>query len=280
MTGPGRLMAEREAEVRTRLSRVTDPELDEPVTELGFVTGVAIDMAGGVSIGFRLPTYWCAANFAFMMADDIRREVGTLPWVMRVDLTLDAHMYAEEINRGMARGLSFRETFGADASGDLQEVRRTFLVKAFQRRQEAVLRYLLATDRDPAALVVMTVSELQALRLDPEGQRLRERYLDRRGIAGPGSDCPNSGGPGEGESGGDRPAFVDARGMPLVAADLPAYLQGLARVGINAEFNGALCRALLAARYGNEQAPLGNEPTLLDFARMPPGEKPRTGPQT
>ena len=31
--------AGREAEVRARLATVTDPELDEPVTELGFVEG-------------------------------------------------------------------------------------------------------------------------------------------------------------------------------------------------------------------------------------------------
>ena len=68
--------SEREADVRRALARVDDPELDEPVTDLRFIERVEIDAAGAVSIGFRLPTYWCAANFAFLMADDMRREVG------------------------------------------------------------------------------------------------------------------------------------------------------------------------------------------------------------
>ena len=49
-------------------------------------------------------------------------------------------MYADKINHGLAHGLSFQATFGNEASAELDELRRTFLVKAFQRRQEAVLR--------------------------------------------------------------------------------------------------------------------------------------------
>jgi len=38
---------------------------------------------------------------------------------------------------------------------------------------------------------------------------------------------------------------------------------------LNAEFNGALCRGLLAARY-NEPQSLPAEPELIDFIRMGP----------
>src|SRR3984893_14913225 len=127
---------DRVAQVWTRLQSVTDPELDESVTDLGFVTRVEVDAGGGVQIGFRLPTYWCAANFAFLMADDMRLAVAGLPWVTKVTVGLGEHMYAEEINRGVAAGLSFQATFGDEASGELEEVRRTFMVKAFQRRQD------------------------------------------------------------------------------------------------------------------------------------------------
>ena len=69
-------------------------------------------------------------------------------------------------------------------------------------------------------------------------------------------------------AGPDEPlAFVDAAGHRLAAETLSAYLQALARITINAEFNGALCRGLLAARYNED-----GEPTLDDFARMPPGK--------
>ena len=144
--------AEREAAVRQALDRVTDPELDEPVTDLRFIERLTIDQDGGVAIGFRLPTYWCAANFAFLMADDMRRAVGALPWVNKVQVTLGEHMYADKINHGLAHGLSFQATFGNEASAELDELRRTFLVKAFQRRQEAVLRYLIERGHQPAGM--------------------------------------------------------------------------------------------------------------------------------
>lgn len=225
-------LAAREAEVRGRLARVVDPELDEAVTELGFVTDLGIDAAGVVRVGFRLPTYWCAANFAFLMADDMRREVSALPWVTRVEVTLGEHMYAEKINRGMAGGLSFQQAFGADAAGNLEALRRTFLVKAFQRRQEALLRHLLDAGHDAASLVALSLAALEALPLDTAGDHLRARYLERRGVIDDGAH-----------------AFVDADGAPLAASALPDYLKNLARIGINAEFNGAICRGLLAARF-------------------------------
>jgi len=245
-------MAEREAQVRSALGHGDDPELDEPVTELGFIERLAVDAEGGVAIGFRLPTYWCAANFAFLMADDMRRAVGVLPWVRHVTVTLGEHMYGETINRGLAHGLSFQETFGADASGDLAALRRTFLVKAFQRRTEALLRHLLGEGHGADGLVALDLDGLAALALTADGVRLRRRYLDRRDVCAPATQ---------------RRAFVDAAGAPLVAADLATYLQTLNRIGINAEFNGALCRGLLAARFGETPAVPGGEPTLHDFIR-------------
>ncbi len=68
--------------------------------------------ADSVRVDFRLPTYWCAANFAFLMADDMRIAVAALPWVRKVTVGLGEHMYADEINRGVAAGLSFQATFG------------------------------------------------------------------------------------------------------------------------------------------------------------------------
>lgn len=235
---------EREAAVRQALDRVTDPELDEPVTDLRFIERLTVDQDGGVVIGFRLPTYWCAANFAFLMADDMRRAVGALPWVHDVQVTLGEHMYADKINHGLAHGLSFQATFGNEASAELDELRRTFLVKAFQRRQEALLRYLIERGHQPAG---MGLIDLQALPLDEAGAKLRTRYLEKR------DTCASP----------DEPrAFVDCRGNPI--EELAPYLRALERVSINAEFNGALCRGLLAARFNED-----GEPTLLEFARMP-----------
>src|ERR1700754_3167496 len=135
-------VAERQAEVWGCLQAVMDPELDESVVDLNFVSRVDIDPANQVHIEFRLPTYWCAANFSFLMADDMRRAVGALDWVEHVSVVLGEHMYADKINAGLAKGLSFQETFGTEADGSLDDLRQTFLVKAFQRRQVALLNHL------------------------------------------------------------------------------------------------------------------------------------------
>jgi metal-sulfur cluster biosynthetic enzyme len=242
---PGRV-----AEVWSRLEGVSDPELDESVTELGFVTGVEVD-SGCVSIGFRLPTYWCAANFAYLMADDMRRAIAALPWVTNITITLDEHMYATEINRGVAAGQSFQQSFGSEANGEVEDVRHIFLVKAFQRRQEVLLSWLLAQGMEPAMLVRLSMAQLLALAGgstdDGKTRRLVARYRERRFAVG---RCPAD------AAQGDELAFIDADGEPLNPGGLSVYLRALRRVGVNAEFNSALCRGLLAARYGESCAPV------------------------
>lgn len=243
---------ERASEVLARLARVSDPELDEPVTELGFVTGVEIDADDHVMIGFRLPTYWCAANFAFLMADDMRREVGMLPWVRGVNVHLGEHMYAETINRAMTHGLSFHDAFAEEADGNLDEVRRIFEVKAFLRRQSMLLSHLLGSI--PAeTLLGLDIAGLRGLPVDEPGSKLVERYLEKRQIPGP--------------AGLDAPAFTDEFGQAITLAGFADHRRALRRVAVNVEFNGALCRGLLAARFcEGDHAPKG-EPTLLDFVR-------------
>lgn len=223
--------ADHAAQVQACLATVMDPELDESVTELGFVTEVELAGEGEVHIGFRLPTYWCAANFAFLMADDMRRAVQVLPWVTEVRVQLHEHMYAEAINQGVAEGAGFQAAFGSAAEGGLEALRTTFLQKAFQRRQEALLQHLLGTGFEATVLVAMDRSALRRLVLDTEGERLTARYLERRNEAGDGAL-----------------AFVDSAGRAIAAEALPGHLRGLRRIGVNAEFNGALCRGLLAVR--------------------------------
>ena len=228
----------RQTELWGALQSVMDPELDESVVELNFVTKADIDAANHVHIEFRLPTYWCAANFSFLMADDMRRAVAVLAWVTGVSVVLGEHMYADTINAGLARGLSFQETFGVEADGDLDDLRRTFLVKAFQRRQVALLNHLTGTGHSPETIAALTLFELRGLPVDDEGDRLRRRYLERRGVVAAADD--------------EMPAFVDAAGLPLSAERFAAYVSGLRRVGVNAEFNSALCRGLLSVRFDLE----------------------------
>jgi metal-sulfur cluster biosynthetic enzyme len=251
---------DRKAEVWARLQTVTDPELDEPVTDLEFVTRADVDDENRVHIEFRLPTYWCAANFSFLMADDMRLAVKQLPWVSAVEVVLGEHMYAEKINAGLAQGLSFRDTFGAEADGDLEDLRRTFLVKAFQRRQAALLVHLMGLDYDAAAIVELKLGELVTAEIDEAGARLIARYCERRSVIA--SAEPEA------------RAFIDADGDPLQVETLPAYVRVLRRVGVNAEFNSALCRGLLHARFDMDTAPAARPSAQVAAPPQVPAQAP------
>ena len=228
-------LVEKSEEVWRQLATVVDPELDESVTEMNFISRVDVDASDCVHIDFRLPTYWCAANFAFLMADDMRTAVRSLPWVKGTNIVLGEHMYADKINHGVAHGLSFEDSFGDEANGNLDDVRRTFLVKAFQRRQEALINHMVAQGTAAGDICAMTIGELQQLSLNAEGQKFTARYLERRGVIAPFTVIST--------------AFVSAEGERLETGTLSKYLSALRRVRANAEFNGALCRGLLEARF-------------------------------
>ena len=242
---PGR--DERAAEIWRRLEVVTDPELDESVVDLAFVTHVDVGHDDHVRIDWRLPTYWCAANFAFMMADDLREAASEASWATGVTVVLGEHMYADTINTGVAAGRSFQDSFGKEADGSLDEVRRTFLLKAFQRRQEALLLHLIEAGYPAEAIVSMRLAALEALPNDDERRRLVARYLQRRAVAGPVSP--------------DALAFVTSAGDSVQVEGFEVYVKNLRRVRVNAEFNGALCRGLLAVRF-DEPPTNPREPAL------------------
>ena len=87
------------------LGDVIDPELDEPVTDLGFVR--SLEVYGGparadVVVHLRLPTSFCAPNFAYLMASDAKDVLTALPWTDRVVVERDDHHDAEMIKRGQA----------------------------------------------------------------------------------------------------------------------------------------------------------------------------------
>src|SRR2546427_10657793 len=96
----------RRDEVYGQLARVYDPELDQPLTELGFVGGVVIDGCV-VTVRFRLPTFWGAANFAFMMAAYSRQRVSGLPWAGRAAVELLDPFFDEGSRSGDNCGKTF-----------------------------------------------------------------------------------------------------------------------------------------------------------------------------
>ena len=108
---PFNLRSARTAEVWRVVGRVHDPELDEPVTDLGFVERAEVDDDGSVELDFRLPTFWCSPNFAFLMLDGVRETLESLSWRPRFHITLHDHLFADEVNKGVAEGKPFSEIF-------------------------------------------------------------------------------------------------------------------------------------------------------------------------
>ncbi|WP_116599749.1 iron-sulfur cluster assembly protein [Primorskyibacter marinus] len=257
------LMAELEMDVWNRLDAVTDPELDEPITDMGFVERVEVTDAKMVRVEFRLPTYWCSPNFAFLMAFGIRQEVMSLPWVVEATVQLNDHCFNDQVNAGVNSGRSYHDIFAENCEGaDLDEVVMKFLAKAFDRRQETVLLGLQGLGLAPADIVSMTLGTLRQIPFRGE-EELRQlpRYLEllaSQGLA---------------QNSGDL-AFPTWGGDPLKPGNLSDHLARLRSTRINMEFNGALCRGLAKTRY--KEVEIGPDgPTLVDFiaGHVPPREE-------
>jgi len=196
---------------------------------------VNIDSSNRVEIDFRLPTYWCAPNFAFLMASDMRDVVTALEWVKDVSVRLFDHFSADLINRSVALRQDFRDAFPGETDDDLSAIRQKFLGQAFERRQELLLQYLTARGYGPDWIARASLSELIGLELDQEGIALRNLYLFILRRMDP-------------DAGKEVLAFITQDGMPLNSQELKSYLRKIAATRRNAEFNGFICRSLLSER--------------------------------
>ncbi|WP_046769165.1 iron-sulfur cluster assembly protein [Jiangella alkaliphila] len=246
------------------LDTVVDPELDEPVTELGFVSAVSVE-DGVAHIRLRLPTYFCAPNFAYLMVADAYEAARAVPGVDAVDVRLEDHFAADEINGGVAVGDGFAAAFegqvgpgetdrregaggpfessvqGADqqngpgqhrpdppsnvmADGELQELRVTFWRKAHAAEQERVASRLASAGTDLAAARLGDAGDVTRLR----------RRRSRLGLP----------------DGDDAPLLVDDEGAPIPADALPLRLRLARTTRISIEGNAGFCRGLLSTRYG------------------------------
>ena len=222
-------------QIRTALDTVTDPEIDESVAELEFVSRVEVSDKNEVSIEFRLPTYWCAPNFAFMMASDMRDAVMEMGWVRSVSVQLLDHFSADLINRGVALRQDFRDAFPGETDDDLASVRLKFLGKAFERRQELLIRHLLGAGYSGEWISQISLGDLRGLSLDYEGTRLRTLYIFAWRRLHPEWSDVNL-------------AFVALSGDRLDPGQFSSYLRKIGGVRRNAEYNGLICRSLLAER--------------------------------
>ncbi len=218
-----------ETDVLAALATVTDPELDEPVTELGFVRSVVVDDAG-VEVHLRLPTSFCAPNFAYLMVADAHDALAEVPGVGRVRVLLDDHHDSEKINNGIAAGLGYAGTFGSEAEEGLDDLRRTFQRKAHLAAVERCCRSVLGGG-------AWSLDELPMLELFdlPEG-RLKAALVRRREAIGL---------PGHAHA----RVLVDHEGSPIPSTDTALWLRFAAATRVSIEGNAHFCRDLLATRY-------------------------------
>jgi len=216
--------------ILSALGVVRDPELDEPITSLGFVASCAVSAAGDAQVRLRLPTYFCAPNFAFLMVADAYDAVSALEGVRSTEVVLEDHFAAEAINGGVAAHAGFARSFDGEAVGELHELRADFLRKAVMAGTDLVCLPLVAAGADPAALARLTLGEVPPSR---ELDRLRQRRAE---LGLPVGD--------------DAPLLVDpATGEPVSEDALPLHLRRARTTRINVEANASICRGMLRQRY-------------------------------
>ncbi len=219
--------------VWTALGKVRDPELDEPLTDLGFVSRCRVT-DGDVYVRLRLPTYFCAPNFAFLMVADAYDAVSRVPGVHRTVVELTDHFAADVINKGVAARTGFRGTFAEEAADELDGLRADFLRKAVLAGTDRLCRRMMKEGIAPAALPGMTLGDAPA---GGDRERLRAR---RHELGLPHDDRD--------------PLVIDpATGAAIDPAQLRRHL-GLARLTrVSQEANSGVCRGMLRARYPETQ---------------------------
>jgi metal-sulfur cluster biosynthetic enzyme len=240
---------DRHDEAYAALGAVVDPELDEPITDLGFVRSL-VTTGGDVEVHLRLPTSFCAPNFAYLMASDAKDVLMALDWTRSVVVELDDHHDSDIINSGLAADAGYRGTFGHEAEDDLDDLRLTFQRKAHIAAMERCLTQLLRSDtgRPVASLGNVRLREL------PDDQTTRA-LLRRRTTLGL-SLAPEA------------LVMVDHHGHGYGADDVPMGLRRARSTRISIDGNAHFCRGLLRTRYPAEPSAAPRDPTFVPLATL------------
>lgn len=239
------------ADAMRALSSVMDPELDEPITELGFVKNVSVE-DGTVSVDLVMSTFWCSPNFVYMMLEDVRDTLSRLSGIQRVRITLEGHHDAPRINEAINAGRSFLECYGSEAQADIAALNRVFREKALRSRLHGMITATAKYGVPIDALLDMKLGDVEL-----EGTRLLVRSEGRSIDLDPGDaghvfrylsflkKLGRNGGP---------LVIWDLEGNPPDRTDLQAVLNRSRSARLSLSFNAELCKALLLARMGRERS--------------------------
>lgn len=218
------------AAVWSALGTVHDPELDEPVTDLGFVQQCTVSLDGTATVRLRLPTYFCAPNFAFLMVADAFDVVSEVDGVRVADVQLVDHFASDAINKGVAARSGFVASFDGEAVDELDELRASFLRKAVLAGTDRVCRAMTRAGVPLERLADLTLAHA------PAGRDLDRVRARRRELGLPAADSD--------------PLLIDVdTGAPVTRDQARKHL-GLARLTrVSQEANSGVCRGMLAVRY-------------------------------
>lgn len=225
--------------VMSALDTVFDPELDESVTSMGFVEAVTLH-GRAADITFRLPTFWCSANFAYLMASDMREAVERLGFIDEARVRLVDHFAARKINQGVAAGLGFAAAFVGEAETNLDDIRRAFRERAFLGRQERLLQQLAERSWSVDAMLALDVAGIESMcgHDDPEIRGAATRYLAMRRHEGRSAEASD-------------PAFITVAGAPIRPEMCAAHRRNSRRICSTAAANAEMCRIQLRARLSH-----------------------------
>jgi hypothetical protein len=183
-------------------------------------------------------------NFAYLMAEDVRQALLTLPSIKTATVRLGEHCAAREIEAAVNDGRPFAEAFPGEGAGSLAALRVNFRRKGFFSRQERLLRELRAAGCSPPTICALRLGEIStaggtivirrpgAAPLAGGSAATLRRYLERRAELG--LDCGLS-----------APLIVDLEGAPLSAERLQDHYEAVRTMRVALEANGSFCRALL-----------------------------------
>jgi metal-sulfur cluster biosynthetic enzyme len=237
------------------LSTVTDPELDEPITDLKFVKELSVSVDGRVSLDLVTSTFWCSPNFVYMMLEEARDVVSKLAGITAVRVHLEGHHDATRINEAINSRKSFSECYGAEANGDLVELNRMIRTRALRSRLQSMAATLSKLGFSPEQLLdlsrqdvtsdgdsvvvksprgTFSISDFEDVRQVSRYLRFREKIKPREG-----------------------PLVVwDLDGNPPKRDEFRSALKDARLARANFSLNAEMCRALLSARLSRDPSSL------------------------
>ncbi|MDQ6922488.1 MAG: metal-sulfur cluster biosynthetic enzyme, partial [Candidatus Dormibacteraeota bacterium] len=203
------------------------------------VASCTVSDDGVAEVRLRLPTYFCAPNFAFLMVADAYDAVSAVDGVARADVILEDHFASNQINGGVAARARFTQVFDGEAVDELDQLRADFVRKAVLAGTDRVCRPLLKAGASAEDLAGMVLGEVPA---SADLDRLRARRAELGLPAGE-----------------EAPLLIDPATGAAVSLDaMPLHLRRARITRVSLEANAVTCRDLFAQRYrstsGNPEA--------------------------